>query len=338
MPEINDIINNRKANATTAIKKKEDLEELERKIKELQRLRPEIIKAPGITSVVSKRLEKVDLQGILDIITQERELWGRIEKRLNRDTINIAVVGLARQGKSTFLQQITLLTDAEIPASDGQPCTTTQSNIYHSPNESYGRVYFHSKSSFLEEVIIPYFKKLGFTSFPQRIEDFGRAQLPYLRENFSANDQSIYNHLKDEYYRHFSDYSHLLKNEKHVQKIRQDEIKEYVSQKYDLASQPTLFHHLAVEKVEIFCPFPNRGVEKIAVIDLPGLGDTRLGDAERMIKALAEDTDFILFIRKPNATGDFWGQRDVDLYDAAHQALEDKLPLEQWSFMLLNYD
>ena len=57
-----------------------------------------------------------------------------------------------------------------------------------------------------------------------------------------------------------------------------------------------------------------------------------------MIKALAEDTDFILFIRKPTATGDFWGQRDVDLYDAAHQALEDKLPLEQWSFMLLNYD
>ena len=338
MPEINDIINNRKANAATAIKKKENLEELERKIRELQRLRPEILKAPGITSLLSDGLEKVNLQDILDIVSQERKLWERIEKRLNRDTINIAVVGLARQGKSTFLQQITLLTDAEIPASDGPPCTTTQSNIYHSPQESYGRVHFHSKSSFLEEVIVPYFKKLGLTSFPQKIEDFGRAQLPKLPVNFSANDESIYNHLKDEYYAHFSDYYHLLKNEKYVQRIRQDEIKEYVSQKYDAASQPTFFHHLAVERVEIFCPFPNRGVEKIAVIDLPGLGDTRLGDAERMIKALAEDTDFILFIRKPTATGDFWGQRDVDLYDAAHQALEDKLPLEQWSFMLLNYD
>lgn len=338
MPEINDIIKNRKANATTATKKKEELEELERKIKELQRLRPDILQAPGITPVVSDRLEQVDLQGILDIVTQERELWERIEKRLNRDTINIAVVGLARQGKSTFLQQITLLTDEEIPTSDGPPCTTSQSNIYHSPDATYGLVHFHSESSFMEQVIVPYFQKLGFPDVPKNIEDFGQAQLPKLPVSFSANDESIYNHLKDEYHKHFFDYYQLLKDEKYVQKIKKDEIKLYVSQKYDSSSQPKFFHHLAVEKVEIFCPFPNRGVEKIAVIDLPGLGDTRLGDAERMIKALAEDTDFILFIRKPIATGDDWGKQDVNLYAAASEALKDKLPLKEWSFMLLNYD
>ncbi len=364
MPEINEIINNRKANANTATTKKKDLEELEGKIKELQRLRPEILNAPGMTPAVSAPLKNVNFKGILNTVTQERELWERIEKRLNRDTINIAVVGLARQGKSTFLQQITLLTDAEIPASDGLPCTTSQSNIYHSPQESYGIVHFHSKSSFLEEVIVPYLKKLGFTSFPQNIEDFGQAQLPKLPVRVSANDESIYNHLKDEYHSHFSDYYQLLKDEKYVLRISKDEIKLYVSQEYNYLGQPTLFNHLAVEKVEIFCPFPNIGVEKIAVIDLPGLGDTRLGDAERMIKALAEDTDFILFIRKPTATGDFWGTRDVDLYDAADLALydaanlalkdklpledlkdklpledlKDKLPLKEWSFMLLNYD
>ena len=70
---------------------------------------------------------------------------------------------------------------------------------------------------------------------------------------------------------------------------------------------------------------------------MPGLGDTRLGDRERMIKALGEDADFILFVRKPNKDGDKWGE-DVTLRDSAHQALQDKLPLEKWSFMVLNHD
>lgn len=60
MFEINDIINNCKVNVIIVIKKKEDLEEFERKIKEFQRLRLEIIKVFGIIFVVFECLEKVD--------------------------------------------------------------------------------------------------------------------------------------------------------------------------------------------------------------------------------------------------------------------------------------
>lgn len=62
-----------------------------------------------------------------------------------------------------------------------------------------------------------------------------------------------------------------------------------------------------MEKVEIFCLFLNRGVEKIVVIDLFGFGDIWLGDVEWMIKVFVEDIDFILFICKLNVIGDFWG-------------------------------
>ena len=96
-----------------------------------------------------------------------------------------------------------------------------------------------------------------------------------------------------------------------------------------------------MEKVEIFCPFPKTKVEKIGLVDMPGLGDIRLGDTERMIKALAQDIDFILFVRRPSNddTGDLWGQdTDISLYDYAFQALQARLPLSEWSFMLLNYD
>ena len=43
----------------------------------------------------------------------------RLEKRFNRDTINISVVGRARQGKSRLLQSISGLRDEVIPASNG---------------------------------------------------------------------------------------------------------------------------------------------------------------------------------------------------------------------------
>jgi hypothetical protein len=90
---------------------------------------------------------------------------------------------------------------------------------------------------------------------------------------------------------------------------------------------------LAVTEVLIDCEFPNPDVGQISVIDMPGLGDTGIGDKERMIKTLGESVDFVLFVKKPGSA--IWDQSDVDLYDTASEALID-LPIKQWSFMVLN--
>jgi len=76
-------------------------------------------------------------------------------------------------------------------------------------------------------------------------------------------------------------------------------------------------------------------VEKIALIDLPGLGDTQIGNQERMIKTIAEKADFVLFVRKPETTGSFWAEVDVRLYDLIKQSVTD-IPVENWSSMVLN--
>lgn len=60
MFEINDIINNCKVNVVIVIKKKENLEEFERKIREFQRLRLEIFKVLGIIFFLFDGLEKVN--------------------------------------------------------------------------------------------------------------------------------------------------------------------------------------------------------------------------------------------------------------------------------------
>ncbi|MGB7441824.1 MAG: hypothetical protein WA919_12205 [Coleofasciculaceae cyanobacterium] len=337
---IEKIILERKATANNPKLTKDKLESLKSQISQLKSLQPTIKALPNIKTGLVEQLDQINFPGLIAALEQEQQVWETLRKRFNRDTINIGVVGLARQGKSTFLQNVAGLTDDEIPSSDRLPCTSVQSNVYHSEGEAYGLVHFHSEQSFLQDVIKPYYEELGFSNPPESLEQFRNTELPPapINPKNPAKAGAVYNHLRNEYYLHLAQYADLLDSEKRQKPITKQEIKEYVSQDYDSLGNPRFFSPLAVEKVEIFCPFPKMGVKKIALVDMPGLGDTRLGDEERMIKALGRDVDFILFIRRPDKDGDFWGDKDTDLYDAAFQALKDKLPLQEWSFMLLNYD
>ncbi|MEI6429064.1 MAG: hypothetical protein WCO45_11860, partial [Pseudanabaena sp. ELA607] len=120
-------------------------------------------------------------------------------------------------------------------------------------------------------------------------------------------------------------------------KIKRDEIKEYVAQYYkDEKGEKAYFNYLAVKKVKIYCSFPRQDVGKIALIDSIGLGDTGIGDELRLVKTLGEDVDLIVFIKKPQNTGDYWSDNDVKLYDTAKNALVE-LPVKLWSYMILNH-
>ncbi|MCL2930966.1 MAG: dynamin family protein [Trichodesmium sp. MAG_R03] len=343
---ISEIIRKRKTTANIPKKSVDYFKCLELKISKLKDLQESILKLPTTTSMGVQQFYQINFQIILNRIVQERQVWETLRQRLNRDTINIGVVGLARQGKSTFLQNVAGLTNEQdqeiIPSSDRLPCTTVQSNIYHHEGDTYAKVYFHSESSFIEQIITPYYRELGFKNIPKNLNQFANLPFPSkpINHHHSAKAEAIYEHLRMDYYVHINKYSSLLQSEKRFIRVQKSEIRKYVSQSYDAKSNPQFFNHLAVEKVEIFCTFPEVGVKKIALVDMPGLGDTRLGDTERMIKALAEDIDFILLIRRPGkkGTGDFLRREDVNLYDVASQALKDKLPLKEWVFMLLNQD
>ncbi|TAF21465.1 MAG: hypothetical protein EAZ76_00440, partial [Nostocales cyanobacterium] len=63
-------------------------------------------------------LQNIDFSEILKRIDEELKVLDKLRLRFARKTLNIGVVGLARQGKSTLLQILSGLTDAEIPSSD----------------------------------------------------------------------------------------------------------------------------------------------------------------------------------------------------------------------------
>ncbi|EAW35087.1 hypothetical protein [Lyngbya sp. PCC 8106] len=304
-------------------------------LNQLEKQRDQLLTRVDDSSTVG-RLREIDCTSIQRSITDELSVLNNLKARFSRNTLNIGVVGRARQGKSRLLQSLTGLSAEEIPDGDDQHCTGVRSNIHHNPDvETYGEVFFHTERTFLDEVITPYYEQLRLGSRPNSIQEFADSPLPELPQELKNQALAFakYEHLL-KYHLYLPKYFSCL-SEPSPRRISQHEIREYVAQD-TIDRRRIYFKYLAVREVKIVCPFPNPDIGQIALVDMPGLGDTGIGDTERMIKTLGQDIDAVLFVRMPKSTGDFWAKEDVELYDMANTALTD-LPIREWSFMVLNH-
>ncbi len=279
-------------------------------------------------------LQEINLTVIQSSINAELGALGKLKNRFSRNTLNIGVIGRAGQGKSRLLQSLSGLSD-EIPTGDRSHCTGVRSTIHHNPNvETYGEIWFHSERSFLNEVINPYYEKLRLGVKPFALDEFAENPFPPLHQDFSGQAEygAMHEHFR-KYHTNFGKYKHLLR-EVSPHRISKEQIREYVAQDAP-DGQRGFFNYLAVQEAKIVCSFPNTDVGQITLIDMPGLGDTGLGDAERLIQILGQDVDVALFVRMPRPPRDYWADVDVKLYDTARSALID-LPINLWSFVVLN--
>ncbi|WP_088893791.1 hypothetical protein [Leptolyngbya ohadii] len=282
---------------------------------------------------IRTQLKQINFTAIQLQIKDELEVLRKLKQRFSRATLNIGVVGRARQGKSRLLQSLTGLSTVEIPDGELLQCTGVRSTIYHDPDTTtYAEVVFHSEQSFLEEIIAPYYKQLGLGIEPKSLQAFA-SNPPQAPSQKSSESNAKYEHLC-KYYQHLDKYQSLISSGSI--KIESSQIREYVAQD-TIDGKGVYYNYLAVKEVRIFCPFPNEEVGRLALVDMPGLGDTGIGDSERMIRTLGQDIDFVLFVRRPRMGGDDWFDFDTQLYDTANKALVE-LPIEDWSFMVLNRD
>ena len=274
-----------------------------------------------------------------------------IRKRLSRDTLNIAVIGRARQGKSRLLRTITGLTEYEIPDYDGPAYTGVRSDIVNDPEvpegDAYAYIDFMSEDDFMDNVVCRYFRelkdRLPGIEIPATIEDFeaeplpDKEQFPYSDRSKTGNRIDDLQKLKDNLHR----YRRLLAGRRSKQ-IPRDKIRSYVVQ-YEVEDvggreeRRPLYAHYAVDKAEIHCRFENTEAASLRLIDLPGLGDTTIGYDERMIQALSDQVDLVLFVTMPSDKGTDVFEEDLDLYSKASSALGEKLPIDRWAFWVINH-
>jgi len=285
-------------------------------------------------SNVIDRLEEIDFKAIFPKIDRAKQRLNTVIERFSRATLNIGVVGLMGQGKSTLLKSLSGLSDKEIPAYEGGACTAVRSTIENRSGMTTAEVTIHSEASFLNEVIYPYYDRLGFKDKPSSIDEFASKKFPELIPG-GATDEKMYLHLRDDYHLNLARYRDLIKwGTPRTYAIAVDEIPSYVMQKRDDRDLLTSFKHLAVRQVKIFCPFNNSDVGKIALVDIPGLGDSRLGDESLMLKTLGEEVDIVLFVKRPDPLRYQWQPVDTKLYDTAAIALFN---LAERSFLILNH-
>ena len=284
------------------------------------------------------KIQNVDFQELIVKLKQEQIQLQKLESRFSRTTLNIAVVGIAGQGKSRLLQTLTGLSCEIIPDGKDGDCTAVRSNIYHRPeldNTVNIQVKYHDRDSFLQNVILPYYEELKINPQPRSLDEFSTAQLT---ENLSMNqvDLDKYAHLKN-YQAKLTYYRHLLQQDnRQEQKINvsKAELRSYVTQ--DEVGDNKSFDYLAVKEVDIFCSFPKSDLGKIAFVDLPGLGDSKINNYQNLLRTLSEDVDFVLFMRMPGAIYRQTNDLDSTFYDLADSAIAN-LPIKQWSFYVINY-
>jgi hypothetical protein len=257
---------------------------------------------------------------------------GRTAARLARPTLAIGVVGRGGQGKSRFLQSLTGLTDREIPAARGGFMTGAPSLIKPGTGPTTAEVEFHDERSFLTEIIAPYFRHLGLGREPGSLAEFERMTLPAPSTDGTMREIHAYDHLHS-YQEHLPSYMNNLLDSRRVQSISPEQILQYVAQHDGAGTQTHDFR--AVRRVRITAQFPQQDLGRLAVIDLPGLGDTNLHDEQVLRHALDNEVDLVLFVRRPDPLREGVHDVDVDLYDVARTALPE-LPVDRWSFLVLN--
>jgi hypothetical protein len=289
---------------------------------------------------------------LADRAKEQQQRLSELGRRFERPTLNVAVVGMVNQGKSFLLRTISGLPKEVIPDRGDEhdqlaPLTGARSTIIHERSPDIrGRVTFYTEANLLA-VLNAYraelLKAMGQAAPTAAepyasLEDFRMRALP--PEAFQAAQPARYEALL----RQLKKYKLLLSHGQAfigappLQGVPVDQLAQYVTQ--NTATDGRMAYvYLAVEKVEIWCQFPHEGVGKIALVDMPGLGEVTLGGPERMLEALRLDADVALFVWRvmPNDTL-HEGESLVSLYDTCYQAMKHTLPLNEWSFLVLNHD
>ena len=281
--------------------------------------------------------EKVELADPSTFILQLQKCQKeceRLEKRFNRETINISVVGRARQGKSRLLQSISGLRDEVIPASNGGDCTGAKSVIANNAGDTYAKVVFYNEVELIEQIqkyldTIGIARHIGSMSQIRGLQDDINAFAADLSSK-TGKQQSLFQHLR-KYVEHYEEYSSYVGTIK--DNVSECDIRNYVAQ-YDVNMNPT-FAFLAVKEVYIYTQFPVNDAGKIVLVDTIGLGDTALGIREKMINTLRDDSDAAILVRMPSAAGDHISVEDDELYDLICEAMGTEA-LSKWLFFALN--
>lgn len=289
---------------------------------------------------------------IKDLLAELRLL----KKRFSRETVQIAMIGRERMGKSTLIQSITGLGNEVIPAFDGKSCTGTVSVIHNCEDHFHADITFFERSEFIQAIN----KKLG-EFFPDdnlhvsTLDDIPRL-LSFIEGKTLNTDADVF---VESFIRHFNDY-HVLIGHDPISLEDKSIVAQYVAQ-YQLFESRELcpagyevvknapdekgvikyaalyFKYLAVKSVNIYTPFKYPDCGKLVLVDTIGIGQPTNNDEllKEMYRVIREESDSAIDVFRPDSMGPTLGDTQVDILKGIKQRFGERNP-EKWFTYVIN--
>lgn len=294
---------------------------------------------------VSRLLEADSSRLLLSFKDWKAELE-RLRKRFSRESIQIAFIGQARQGKSTFLQSITGLSDDTIPTSSGTDCTGAVSIIENSNDVEFAMIpEFYSESEF-KRIVNSKLSHL-FPSYDLKITSL--AEIPALIqspvfEGYEDNKEIC--EFVNTFIKGYHNYVSLI-GVKDAEPVTDEASVAELVAKYKIYDSvddiPQKFRHyrhevqkhsgtcklwfnkfVVVKSVKIKKTFRYAEAGKIVLVDTIGLGNatTEMEDRAKMFDVLKNESDAAVYIYKPSEDGE---SKEPKLQAALLKDLAEKL-------------
>lgn len=291
-----------------------------------------------------------NVSGAIVVLQEELEL---LKKRFSRESVQIAMIGRERQGKSTIIQSITNLGNDVIPAFDGSSCTGAVSIIHNYDGPFYAELTFFERS----ELVTTINDKLNRYFSGKGLRITSPEQIPALATQIGdASGDAL--KFKTDYIDHYADYSEWIG---HAPITLTDEaiVAQYVAQYqlfehrelapigYEIEETPTkdgkgilyktlYFKYLAVKSANIFTRFEYADSGKLVLVDTIGIGPKDDGSIRRqMMKVIREDCDGAIDIFRPDSLGNCIDDKQMEILTEISKEFTDRL-VDKWFVYVIN--
>ncbi len=312
----------------------ENIHNINGAIQELKEALDNLLQHPQVTEELKSRLQEFDSASTSwsGEIASALERLENVENRLARRAVTIGCSGQARVGKSTLLQTIGNLPEEAIPTGKGIPVTAVRSRLRNS-YERKAILSLRDKKTFIDELVKPFHQELNIPVV-NSFEDF---------RNFDYNSKELATDKNVELLVRLQEMQaalasyemHLTGRTKTIEDLTQ--LRPWVAYPTQAEKQDSNCSrlYLAVKNIEIQCSFL-LNVEKLMLVDLPGLGEVNVNAEEHHIQGLKNEVDLVLMILRPTAQSSYWGDKDRKALNLISQAVDGISRLGDFVIIVVN--